>query len=487
MTASPTRPQDLLSERLVLAPMMMSRAAFEQARERLTAAHFHTDAHRAIFTAGMEVGRGDVPLNPYTVGKMLMEDERLSQVVGPRVIIAAVDELQELVNGDVSPALVRFEIDKVVDAFEERQLRNLLRAADARLGNGTRTADVCEELRRDLDVIAAPITGGRLSDPLSTLLSEADDPIVFLVDRLVVAGANGWIGGEPKSLKSWLALYLALCIALKIPPFGRYHVPAAARVLYIQEEDNRRRVRRRIRKILRGFGVDAPSDAFFRYSIKRGLLLDEQAWVEALRRELAEYKPDVVVGDVFENMHGKDSMERAELKPVFYTLNRLQEEFRCGFLLVDHFKKAALGSSKRGGQRLAGSVGKHAWGESSIYLFPAPGQNQVRVETELKDASSEAFTLTLTDTEDDGVRFDWTAEDDAKAAEMKAKVLDAVASVGGPGEWVTGKAVAEAAGISPNTATKWLNLLVDEDQKLERDRIQVGKVKPWHWRLRASC
>jgi hypothetical protein len=178
-------------------------------------------------------------------------------------------------------------------------------------------------------------------------------------------------------------------------------------------------------------------------------------------------------------------MERAELKPVFYMLNRLQEEYGCGFLLVDHFKKQSLGSSKRGGQRLAGTIGKHAWGESSIYLFPAPGQNRVRVETELKDAPSEAFTLTLTDTPDDGVVFEWGAEADAKAAEMKAKVLDAVASVGSPREWVTSKAVGEAAGISSNTAAKWLGLLTDEDQKLERDRIQVGKVKPWHWRLRA--
>jgi RecA-family ATPase len=323
------------------------------------------------------------------------------------------------------------------------------------------------------------------AEPLDVLLAEPDEPLRFLVDRLVVAGASGWIGGEPKSLKSWLALYLGLCIACGVAVFGKYPVPERARVLYLQEEDGRRRVRRRIRKILKGLGVEAPSGDFFRCSIKQGVLLDDEQWIAALRAELKEYRPALVVADVFELMHTKDSMERAELKPVFYTLNRQQEEFGCGFLLADHFKKSTLGGSKRGGQRLSGTVGKHAWGESSLYLFPGPRKHTVLVETELKDAPSEAFTLTLADTEDGGVVFEWAAEADAKADQMKAKILEALESIGGRAEWVTTKAVAEAAGVSSNTAGKWLGLLLDEDRKVERDRRPVGKTTRVEWKLRA--
>ncbi len=68
---------------------------------------------------------------------------------------------------------------------------------------------------------------------------------------------------------------------------------------------------------------------------------------------------------------------------------------------------------------------------------------------------------------------------------MKAKVLEAMTNVGSAGQWVTARAVAEAAGISPNTAKKYLDLLVDEDQKLAREQQPVGKTKAWHWRLRA--
>jgi RecA-family ATPase len=326
---------------------------------------------------------------------------------------------------------------------------------------------------------------GRFTKGLSELLTVPDEPVAYLVERLLVAASNGFIGGEPKSLKSWLALYLALCLAVGVPAFGRYSVPAPVRVLYFQEEDGERRVRRRVRRLLKAMGAEPPSDSVFRYSIKAGLLLDDDQWMEALRAELAAYRPAVVFADVFELMHSKDSDRRAELKPILYRLDRLREEFQCGFVLVDHFKTASFGISRRGGQRLAGTVGKHAWGECSLYLFPGQGKNQVRVETELKDGPSEAFGLTLEDTPEGGVAFRWEPEATDRAAEMKAKILEAVEGLASPEGWVTAKQVAEAAGVSGNTASKWLTVLADEDGKLVREKQQVGKTKAFHYRLRA--
>jgi RecA-family ATPase len=256
-------------------------------------------------------------------------------------------------------------------------------------------------------------------------------------------------------------------------------------VLYLQEEDGERRVRRRIRRLLKAMGTEPPGDPLFRYSIKAGLLLDDEKWMGALREELAVYRPAIVIADVFELMHSKDSDRRAELKPVLYQLDRLREEFGCGFLLVDHFKKASIGTSRRGGQRLAGTVGKHAWGECSLYLFPGQGKNQVRVETELKDDPSEAFGLTLEDSPEGGVSFRWEPEATDRAGEMKAKILEAVEGLASPEGWVTVKQVAEGSGVSGSTASRWLTILADEDGKLERQRFQVGKTKAWHYRMKS--
>ncbi len=108
---------------------------------------------------------------------------------------------------------------------------------------------------------------GAFTRPLSSLLAVPDEPVSYLVDRLVVDGACGWLGGEPKSLKSWLALYLLLCVSTGASVFGRYPVPKQSRVLLLQEEDGERRVRRRVRRILRGLGVAAPPDERFRLSV----------------------------------------------------------------------------------------------------------------------------------------------------------------------------------------------------------------------------
>lgn len=328
----------------------------------------------------------------------------------------------------------------------------------------------------------SPARLGRLSQPLSELLSVPDEPIPWLAERLLVAGANGMIGGEPKTLKSWLALYLGLCLALGLPIFGRYHVPQPVRVLYLQEEDGKRRVRRRIRQLLAGLEAEAPKDEFFRYAIKVGLLFDDEEGVKQLRAELAEFKPAIVIGDVFELMHLKDGDKRAEMKPIFRTLDRLRDEFGCGFLLADHFKKSALGGSRRGGQRLAGTVGKHAWVEGSIYIFPTQAKNRVAVETELKDGAPESFGLALEDPPGGGVVFRWEAEAQDREAEAKAKVWEALVGIATPGEWVPVAQVATAAGVARNTAKRYLDALVDEDKKAEREKRQIGKAKGWCYR-----
>lgn len=173
------------------------------------------------------------------------------------------------------------------------------------------------------------------------------------------------------------------------------------------------------------------------------------------------------------------------MKPIFYHLDRLREEFGGGFLLADHFKKSSLGISKRGGQRLAGTVGKHAWGENSLYLFPVHGVNRVRVETELKDAPSETFGLALEDTEDGGVAFRWEAEAEERVTEMKEKIITAIGGLSPPDGWVTASQVGEVLGIAKNTARKYLDLLVDEDKRLRREQRQGGRVRAWWYSLTA--
>ena len=371
-----------------------------------------------------------------------------------------------------------------LDAQELRKLEDAAkRFAGRREEKTSHPVGIVEDTPGSDDDHQRIVMPGRFTSPLSQLLSVPDEPIPYLADRLIVAEANGFIGGEPKSLKSWLALYIALCLSGGKPIFGKYAVPKPVKVLYLQEEDGERRVMHRIRKILAGLELDPPSDEFFRYSIKAGVLFDDSEWFKRLQTELAEYRPGIVIGDVFELMHFQDSDKRKDMKFVFRNLDRLREEFGCGFLLTDHFKKSSFGGSRRGGQRLSGTVGKHAWGENSLYLFLTHGANRVRVETELKDAPSEVFCLSLEDTEDGAVVFKWETEAEDRTEETKEKVLAALGNVDPPDGWVPVAEVVKATGISKNTVRKYLDLLVDEDNKAKREMRKIGKTKAWCYRL----
>jgi len=173
-----------------------------------------------------------------------------------------------------------------------------------------------------------------------------------------------------------------------------------------------------------------------------------------------------------------------EIKPILSRLDCLREEFRCGFILVDHFSKTGNLRSSRGGQRLAGSVRKHAWGESSLYVFPTHHENTVRVVTELKDTTSETFRLMLDGAEGQPVTLQWSPDAKNKVAARKKTLLAVVVDLGGQQRWVVAREVAKAASVSINTAVTYLNALVDEDRLLKRTRRLVGKCWTDHWRVR---
>src|SRR5262249_30683244 len=77
-----------------------------------------------------------------------------------------------------------------------------------------------------------------------------------LVEGVLNDDGSGWIGGEEKLGKTYYALEEALCLALGLPVCGRFAVPTAVPVLFIEEEDSARRTQNRLVALLRGHGLD---------------------------------------------------------------------------------------------------------------------------------------------------------------------------------------------------------------------------------------
>jgi len=271
------------------------------------------------------------------------------------------------------------------------------------------------------------------SEPVSTLLGEPDTPIEWLVEPLFATENGGFIGAEPKVGKSWLGLELARCLASGAKFLG-FSVPKKRRVLYIQEEDSKRRVLRRLRQLIQGSGNPDPEDDYFRVAIRKGFKIDQDKWRERLRNEIERFRPEIVIFDVFNEIHTSDEQSQEKISAILRHFSELRRVHPCAFIILHHFRKADLRAPRaRSGQNLRGSSALHGWAENSLYLEHR-SPKRFGVEVESKDgAECEPFDVEITDVDGDGVRLlrHETQDQTLRDAEHWTRIEHALRTQGG--------------------------------------------------------
>lgn len=295
------------------------------------------------------------------------------------------------------PPLADREVDAIAAHVATQADRDDFTSAPDAADDDAEVPDVADESTDEEELF---------SEPVSALLEGKLPAIRWFVKPMLAVGNSGFIGAEPKVGKSWLGLDLARCVASGVDFLG-YHVPKARRVLYIQEEDSRRRVSSRLRRLVKGAGDSPPTDEMLRVIVRRGFRIDQPNFQKSLRQELSEFQPALVVVDVFNSVHTKDELNQQQMTEVLRAFTRLNRKYGCAFLLLHHFRKASPmpGRAPRGGQMLRGSSALHGWSENSLYLTPS-GERSFYVEVESKDASCESFEVEIVDDEDGGVRLE---------------------------------------------------------------------------------
>lgn len=322
--------------------------------------------------------------------------------------------------------------------------------------------------------VAEPVKAFAVS--LSALMAQEDKPINYLAQDLLECRTIGFIAAEPKVGKSFLALDIALALATGTPVLGRFDVARRYKVLLVQEEDSADMVRRRVRWLCKGHGIEPPEGAYFRVAIRTGFKIDDPRWFDELAKELAEFQPDLVIVDVLNKVHGADENAAKEMTPVMQHFEALRREHSCGFLICHHFRKSAPdGSAGRGNQRMRGSSVLGGWSECSLYLSQM-GSGSVRVERESKNPTLEPFLIRIQGAKDEAgepisVKLVYQGETTvAQVTEDLNKMLEAVETAYAQGgeEACTARKVAERAGCSPGTARKRLEMLAEAGKAARR-------------------
>lgn len=251
---------------------------------------------------------------------------------------------------------------------------------------------------------------------MGAFLKEVKSP-TWLVDGIATEGSVGFIGGAPKSFKSWFALDLVLSVATGSLFLDYFRVVKPGRVLYIQEEDSAITVKQRSKKIWKSKTTDKlilekgevywmpgrqeeEFDPNVDIYCMQDFVVSEGHWQEWLDQTLTEAADEgdpyvLVIIDTLMNVAGDVEENKSQLMTtkIFKPMKVLMRKHSCALRFVHHMGKG--GEERRGGQRLLGATANHAWSEDSLYLTRQerrPGT--LKMEFESKSAPEEVYTIT---------------------------------------------------------------------------------------------
>jgi len=188
----------------------------------------------------------------------------------------------------------------------------------------------------------------------------------WLAEGLWPAGGVGIIGGAPKSLKTFLALDLAVSVATGTPCIGAFACSRPGPTLVYAAEDNLPDLRQRLAGAARCRGLELRGLDLGVITCDH-LHLDRDEHLGMLDETLARHRPVLLVLDPFVRLHrGVDENSSADVSRILGALRTLQRRHDTAIALVHHARKNVSGL--RFGQALRGSGDFYAWGDVTLYL-----------------------------------------------------------------------------------------------------------------------
>lgn len=245
-----------------------------------------------------------------------------------------------------------------------------------------------QEAQNERDAIQNEESGFELAEKI---YEEPDEEIIWDVEGILPRATQGWVSGPPKGAKSILTMHLASRLASGKKFLDQYIIPIPRRVLLVQEEDSRKRVRRRLKQLVPQSEKDL-WDGRLRVLIEGGLRLDDKEKKEWLVAQIKLHKPDVIIFDVWRWLHAADTNSEKELKPILSFLTALRREHNVTILIVTHDAKPKQGpEGSKQATRITGSWAQWAWAHFGMFLKKVG--RAVQVEIEGKDCEDLEFAF----------------------------------------------------------------------------------------------
>jgi len=357
--SSTSLPHDIEAERAVLGAILVNPSLLGAVQGTIDSRDFYKASHDRIYSALQALQSRGVAMDVLTLKSELEGRGQLQECGGAPYLARLVDSLPKSVNAPHYAYIVK---EKALKRLIVHAAMDLQRAAT----NGSSVADLRLQVSaygRTLEDAMGRFESIAESDVLKALdlgqlLQTEPEPIPWVVPGWLASRDVACIGGEPGGGKTWLAMCLALALATSGKFLGIQVEGGPYRVLYVDEENNPRLVRYRIRKLARGLGLSAGDLAALpiRYLNENGLNLDREDRLRTLLSEVERSKPDFVVLDSLVRFHERDENSNAEMARFFEkAIKPLAAQFGAGVILLHHLAKPSRDKSRELGHRLRGA------------------------------------------------------------------------------------------------------------------------------------
>jgi len=210
----------------------------------------------------------------------------------------------------------------------------------------------------------------------------------WLVDALWAEQGVGFIGGSPKSLKSWIGLDLAVSVASATPCLGQFRVRRPGPALVYLAEDRLDVVRERLEALAAARGLLLENIDVLVITTP-ALRLDLVEHGRRLQATLETHKPRLLVLDPFVRLHRADENSAQEVAAILASLRELQRRFQLAIAIVHHTRKNA--NARQMGQALRGSGDFHAWADSALYISHEKAGLKLTIEQRAAPAPEPVF------------------------------------------------------------------------------------------------
>lgn len=252
---------------------------------------------------------------------------------------------------------------------------------------------------------------------------EAGQSFQWLVEGLWSEQGVGFIGGLPKSGKTWLALDLALSIASGTPALDHYSVLSPGPVLLFAAEDPPHMIRCRLEGLAQLRNVKLHRVPLHLILTDR-LRLDTPTDQTRLAQTLARYRPKLLLLDPFIRVHQADENSALEVSRLLAYLRQLQRRLQLAIVVVHHARKAQAGNHQFG-LGLRGSGDFHAWGDDLLYLRQRRGALEMLIEHRAASAPQPVqLTLQKDEATPPHLAVVSTAPKGSSVADLKARIME---------------------------------------------------------------